>query len=281
MLEDHVKTHEKLFKRTKLCKICLKKIPSNLVYVHDCNTLIWSSYHCEICNKTFTNLEHLNFHRSLHLHKSKALFCGLCKRWFDTEEFHMDHYYKTHSDKNYLYHEYRCEICQKIFESQRFLNKHKMVHDFPNFKCTFCQKGFESMNDLQEHEITHKSYQCHICGKTLTRLGRLRKHLLTHEAVPVLSNVIICKVCKICFPDEKTAGKHQETNHKEHYLEVVSTDRIFRCEYCEMCFLTRKHLNDHRTYHNDEAPFTCNICEAKFTTFARFVDYRARKMFGF
>lgn len=65
---------------------------------------------------------------------------------------------------------YVCQVCQKVFQFQRMLNRHLKCHsDQKRHLCDFCGKGFNDTFDLKRHVRTHtgKRFICSRCCNKL------------------------------------------------------------------------------------------------------------------
>lgn len=255
------------------CQICLKKYATQFqLHKHTCaaKSTFNKTLHCEVCNQAFPTKVRLNFHRQFHLKDARPLYCSICNISFEVENELFDHVNFIHESRQV----FACGLCDKTFSIRSALNNHKKVHTGErNHKCETCNKSFLDRQTLKEHEVSHmetKPYQCHICGKNLNRLSRLRKHLLTHESNPVVNDIHVCKVCKETFADQQNANLHQTCKHaNEKCIEIISTDKVFRCEFCEKCFSSPLALNEHRTAHTGQTPYMCHICKAHFSSYSR------------
>lgn len=62
------------------------------------------------------------------------------------EKSHLARHYSFHSEKR----PYKCEVCQKMYKTERCLKVHSMVHAAERpFVCTYCSKGFLSSTKLK------------------------------------------------------------------------------------------------------------------------------------
>lgn len=51
---------------------------------------------------------------------------------------------------------FACQVCQKVFQYQRMLNRHLKCHsEQKRHLCSFCGKGFNDTFDLKRHVRTH------------------------------------------------------------------------------------------------------------------------------
>ncbi|CAJ0578294.1 unnamed protein product, partial [Mesorhabditis spiculigera] len=78
----------------------------------------------------------------------------------------------------------QCNLCDKIFVSERGLIQHYAVHSQQRpFVCEICDRGFRFLSNLLEHKSLHRPFiphVCPICGKEARLKGNLKKHMETH-----------------------------------------------------------------------------------------------------
>lgn len=278
-LREHINTiHQKQFKnksRNFQCTVCQRRYTSEIhLQKHTCIKGLSGqvALHCEVCNQSFPSKVRLNFHRQFHLKNARPLYCFQCMMNFKDENSYFDHVYFLHDLKQVFV----CNICDKTFNLRSSYNNHKKMHvGDRNYKCEICNKLFINKQTLQEHEVVHlsnKPYQCDVCGEKYSRLSRLKKHLLTHDSTPVINDVNVCSVCMECFANLEIGNSHCGNKHsdEESCIEIISTDRVFRCEFCEKCYTTPDALNSHRKGHSgNPLPYSCHICKVEFSSYAR------------
>ena len=68
-----------------------------------------------------------------------------------------------------------------------------------------------------------------------------------------------CPFCKKVFKQKSHLNHHKRVKHlKGEHLEK------FRCKECDRKFTCTSSLKNHMMLHNDERPFSCNLCEKRF-----------------
>ncbi|XP_068085465.1 uncharacterized protein [Anabrus simplex] len=127
------------------------------------------SYHCNVCNRTFSNKYYRNYHLLIH---SKPYRCNVCDKTF-ARKYRLREHLQTHASDN----AFCCNICGKKFECKRYLTKHSSVHSGKRpFECNVCSKDFRTKHCLTKHVATHsliRSYQCELCQKSFTECLKL------------------------------------------------------------------------------------------------------------
>lgn len=78
---------------------------------------------------------------------------------------------------------FRCDVCDRGFQRERDLQRHRALHMDRLFACKICGQGFNRREQLQRHELeVHgPSYTCAICCITFLQQTELETHLKVHE----------------------------------------------------------------------------------------------------
>lgn len=74
---------------------------------------------------------------------------------------------------------FECNICHFNFNSDFFLNEHKLVHiNRRPHKCDICSASFKYKSALRQHKVSHteKKYQCNRCLRKFRYLRNLTHH---------------------------------------------------------------------------------------------------------
>ena len=153
-------------------------------------------YRCEICGKTYSNKNALNYHVSnKHSGEETMIFCELCPSKFTTDASLQRHIETVHQESQKAMFE--CDKCGAKFALLKTLNRHlkeqhfklnanlDFVEDFESFlkeKCGQCDKSFKRKYQLQRHVKTvhcelKKQFQCLQCECKYSRPDSLRRHV--------------------------------------------------------------------------------------------------------
>uniref|UniRef100_A0A1A9WWU5 C2H2-type domain-containing protein n=1 Tax=Glossina brevipalpis TaxID=37001 RepID=A0A1A9WWU5_9MUSC len=166
--------------------------------------------------------------------------------------------------------EYKCDQCGREYTLWRKFRAHKYTHLPPKFKCEICEKMFTRNYFLQKHiEAVHCSpslntevkpklinereeYKCDECGKILYRKNAFRQHKLRHQPPQYQ-----CKKCEKMFYSKAALDNH---NHSSRCQPAP-----YICEYCGKAIYSRSTFRIHKkTKHfNIRRWYTCVVCNHK------------------
>jgi len=111
-----------------------------------------------------------------------AFRCEQCQKEFDTSAA-LERHKRSHSGDR----PYKCKICGWGFNLSGNLNQHMAIHQkVKPFKCVYCGKTFARSNVLKAHVRCHtgeRPYQCELCGAKFIIPHNLKKHLLNRHQV--------------------------------------------------------------------------------------------------
>ncbi|KAG5673550.1 hypothetical protein PVAND_003590 [Polypedilum vanderplanki] len=112
--------------------------------------------------------------------------------------------------------EYRCDICDKVFNKSCYLTQHnKTFHcGYKPFKCQRCGKRFSCDASHEEHVAKHggnKPFKCSQCPKAFNHKTDLRRHMCLHSGTKPYT----CLQCGKGFIRKDHMVKHTETHSKK------------------------------------------------------------------
>ena len=205
---------------------------------------------CQLCCKTFSTEDRLNFHlnycgKSSNRPKNKPL---LSKTFKEKEKPKFNVRY------NYFANTFNCKECKATFASQTQLRIHReKAHPDPqklelNFKCDKCCIKFRSA----EHVALH------VC-RNADKYNRPKRDLK-------------CSKCCIKFRDEEHLNCHVcEYDHGNGNSNKNIEDLPFQCKTCDKAFSTEQELQVHKK-HGEKAArymeYKCSVCDMQFIEWA-------------
>ncbi|KAJ7991591.1 hypothetical protein DPEC_G00285480 [Dallia pectoralis] len=106
--------------------------------------------------------------------------CKLCGSTFVYIGPLVNHVKNVHTK---LTTEYRCGVCEEVFESVTSLTDHLQTHIKATRTCNVCGKCFPSDSSMRIHMVSHtgeKQYQCKACWKCFKTKGYMHLHMRRH-----------------------------------------------------------------------------------------------------
>ncbi|XP_078506466.1 uncharacterized protein LOC144765880 [Lissotriton helveticus] len=135
-------------------------------------------FHCNVCEKSFTQKGNLLQHQSVHTGE-KPYHCTVCSKRF-AYKAHLVRHQRTHTGER----PYRCTVCSKRFSWKASLVRHQSVHTGQRlYHCTVCSKRFSQNETLVRHQRTHtgeRPYHCTVCSKRFSQKATLVRHQSVH-----------------------------------------------------------------------------------------------------
>ncbi|XP_050359825.1 zinc finger protein 546-like [Nymphalis io] len=246
-------------------------------------------YMCKDCGKDFTVPYFLN----RHLLSTKKRACTLCGKILPRERL------ARHLNRVHAKFVLNCDICEKLFDEQLELEKHKiLLHGDGSYQCKTCKNGFKNERSLRAHMYTHTLfncsscnasfenrkcythhrkicdgskhttegiYECDECGNIYTKKPSLKVHIVQKHLN------VLPYVCQIC-------GKRSSTknHHKAHELIHKTERKVYQC-FCGAKMLTELGFNMHQRIHSGEKPYECGVCGDRFLSASRRLDHIKRR----
>lgn len=180
-----------------------------------------------------------------------------------------------------------CHVCSKSFLHKHHLILHLKVHsNEKDYACEICGRKFRQKSHLNTHNKVHsgrKDFACEHCAKTFMQRGDLKRHWKIHRVELPFS----CTFCMKRFADDIERQSHEEAckNHRykcticdfettgngplEAHRSIHNGERRFICNIglCVKAFRLKHHLNVHlKTHAKDAKNYECNICDKRFLT---------------
>ncbi|XP_033631697.1 oocyte zinc finger protein XlCOF6-like isoform X1 [Asterias rubens] len=254
----HYRTHtnEKPF----LCRICERGFTSKAgVNKHERSHSGLKPYVCKICGKAYTQPTNLTDHERTHIN-DRTFACISCPKVFLARSSLRRHRVKNHPlEKPNVgklqplhsrqcifkkitnldqkgHYKYCCNICDKKFKKEKYLNKHKKIHTVGTRSCSYCNKLFRDKRDLLNHERRHtgeKPFKCNTCDKAFVSSSAMLRHEKCHLGL----KPYICNTCGKSFT--------RTTGLRDHELIHNGRNKRFPCTFCDKIFASRSALRSH------------------------------------
>ncbi|XP_026863098.2 zinc finger protein 1035 [Electrophorus electricus] len=222
-------------------------------------------FKCQQCNMRFISNGGLGMHMRTHT-TVYPLSCKRCHKGFWSRNVQNKHMKKCKGFEIFTKKEPNLESATSS-ELEFTLNDTVLVFNKgskttgtgvlqTNFSCKDQDKAHVDKGDV----VVHK-YQCSECDQSFTDGLRLISHLEDHgreDQERRLGNQHRCHLCGKTFGQAGVLQRHVKTRHQE---TVTNT-----CPQCFRSFRCPSDLDIHRSCHDPNRPFVCNICELRFWT---------------
>ncbi len=219
-------------------------------------------YTCPTCSMTCQDANTMIAHLESHTHKQTTKYATRSQRNITSRpsSTHTPSKTKTANINQPLVtavkrKQYPCHVCHKMCSSWNILSKHLQTHK--NHTCTICGMCFDKVTELFRHSKVHvrRSYSCQICDVKFFSRMMVNKHLLSKHNIKN-KPVFRCDHCDLNFQTRFALQKHHRDIGQSPY----------RCETCNMFFITKQMMVDHNKNHTGERerPFACEVCGRRF-----------------
>lgn len=170
-----------------------------------------------------------------------------------------------------------CPLCNKGFVAINSYRNHIRKHDPPGgFQCRYCEDRFCLESSLKQHySEQHTTIVCRLC--TETSGGAPNGAIATFNDADEYRNHIRDKhngldrrllECEKCGATYKTLEPY-----RRHLQTACGTIKPYKCEQCQMTFMTKYNLKHHQDSHSGERKYCCSFCGKNFTQKGRLMEH--------
>ena len=165
------------------------------------------------------------------LHKKKGILgracCKLCGCSCSSVKALLEHHHTSHGI-------HFCQDCNKGFNTQTALDKHRYLQKDLKLICETCGKSYLFQSRLDQHKYIHRNV-CHHCmfqncKKFFKTVGDLNRHVKQHEQ----KNYYHCDYCTYKNLDKRNIESHMR-------LHVAGNERY----WCSLCGKTFRFSTQH------------------------------------
>lgn len=140
----------------------------------------------------------------------------------------------------------------------------KLLHEF-DYRCPVCDQIFNKFSYIKGHLVEHaiedkisykdkQEFKCYFCGKDFKDYDRLIIHFCSHSRKGVTLPKVKCPECGL-----ETAVRYA----RQHRLQHIAEDQKL-CTDCGKLFPTVIQLNRHKKIHTEFKRLICDICNKEF-----------------
>ncbi|XP_063631062.1 zinc finger protein 658B-like isoform X2 [Cydia splendana] len=260
-------------------------------------------YQCDVCNSIFYTEWEFNIHyqskHALKLEPSSSAELILEQHLVSD---HGVEGIKTEADTEDTAYYYECELCHKIFASEKYFNVHyhkthsggllpvteedavqeqaqeepapapetkpKAPEQVIYYKCDLCKILYPSEKAYNLHfDKKHGGQSCQDARTTGFQL--LEQELAENCGATEPLEVFSCEFCPKTYTMKRSIQLHRKRVHgaelRSHAEQNRAANRSKVCDVCGRAYNSNAALRYHQRRHTGEKPYACTICPKRFT----------------
>ena len=286
MLNKHKLIHT--YRKKFTCSICSKESKCKLDLK---NHMMMHSgkYDCEVCGAIFSRRILLENHKAEHItQETHPYSCSHCDRSF-TSEYKLKAHMKCHTTVcKYCYLEFtseedleshltlcteanKCNISDETLETKSLMESHLLSQNEKEHLACPLDPSASSKSDEKSQPITNKAKKIHKCG--ICQMSYLSPVRLAEHVKAKHKNEFKCGHCDAAFRRKKLLEMHVMTHamrtgmpEKNLKSQLITNEskKAYKCDICDMSYLSPVHLAEHVNANHREDKFKCGYCDAAF-----------------
>lgn len=223
---------------------------------------------------------------------NKLFKCSFCDSEFSQQNSLNQHVQMVHKNESSPSQQFACQYCRNTFTNRAQLERHLRIHvSSIDLKCNICDKMFETQDSLAQHKLTHcKTFEPESAPKNSAP-----------NASPSTTGAVVCVYCKQNIENEIQFKEHfkRHNNIGQNGAANAQTQgkaSSYICVVCRQTLTSNNEYNLHMRHHlrrsqlkpapaptngdveeisKDEKP-KCSKCLVKFEVWQELVDHMAK-----